>query len=162
MSPLYLCGKPCSTGTQNETVKRLTLFSAFIRRIMIVITAPNLKSRSLISNPAWNLECRSNVISFSSRIDSSIIFAMTIVIHAYRNLIGNLGSSEFGPKQSQVFHRNIMSLCRPTRFIKGLQVISLVDIPEMFPMHKQSHHPKEQQYDYHHLMFGQFSQMTQV
>ena len=31
MSHLYTCGKPCSTGTHNETVKKLTLFSAFDR-----------------------------------------------------------------------------------------------------------------------------------
>ena len=30
MSPLYPWGKPCSTGTHNETVKNLTLFSAII------------------------------------------------------------------------------------------------------------------------------------
>ena len=30
MSPLYPCGKPCSTGTHIETVKKLALFSAII------------------------------------------------------------------------------------------------------------------------------------
>ena len=29
------CGRPCSTGTQNETVKRLTPFSAIINGIMM-------------------------------------------------------------------------------------------------------------------------------
>ena len=41
---------------------------------------------------ASNLESRGNVVS------SSIIFAVTIVIHNICNLIGALGSSEFGPK----------------------------------------------------------------
>ena len=31
MSPLYSCGKPCSTGTHNETVKNLTQLTAFDR-----------------------------------------------------------------------------------------------------------------------------------
>ena len=31
LSPLYLCGKPCVTGTHNETVKKLALFCAFDR-----------------------------------------------------------------------------------------------------------------------------------
>ena len=35
MSPLYPCGKPCSIGTHNEIVKKLTLFFVFIHRIMI-------------------------------------------------------------------------------------------------------------------------------
>ena len=30
--PLYSCGKPCSTGTHNERVKKWTLFFAFINR----------------------------------------------------------------------------------------------------------------------------------
>ena len=29
MSPLHRCGKPCSTGTRNETVKNLALSPAF-------------------------------------------------------------------------------------------------------------------------------------
>ena len=36
---------------------------------------------------------RGNFIS-----ENSIVFAVTIVIHKSRNLIGTLGSSEFGPK----------------------------------------------------------------
>ena len=35
MSPLYPCGKPCSPGTHNEAMKKMTLFSAFDSRIMI-------------------------------------------------------------------------------------------------------------------------------
>ena len=34
MSPLYPCGKPCSRGTHNETVKNLALFSSIINGIM--------------------------------------------------------------------------------------------------------------------------------
>ena len=32
--PLYPCGKPSSTGTRNETVKKLTLFSTIISGII--------------------------------------------------------------------------------------------------------------------------------
>ena len=35
MSSLYPCGKPCSTSTHNETIKKLTLFSSVIDGIMI-------------------------------------------------------------------------------------------------------------------------------
>ena len=35
MSPLYLCGKPCSRGTHNETVKNLALFCSIINGIMM-------------------------------------------------------------------------------------------------------------------------------
>ena len=34
ISPLYPCGKPCSRGTHNETVKNLALFSSIINGIM--------------------------------------------------------------------------------------------------------------------------------
>ena len=44
MSPLYPSGKPCSTGTHNATVKKLTLFSAIINAIM-------MESRIRISIP---------------------------------------------------------------------------------------------------------------
>ena len=63
MIPRYPCGKPCSTGTHDET-------------------------------------------AISSSIESKILsylFAITIVIHKSRNLIGTLGSSEFGPKWGHVF-----------------------------------------------------------
>ena len=33
MRPLYPCGKPCSRGTHNETVKNLALFSSIINGI---------------------------------------------------------------------------------------------------------------------------------
>ena len=35
MSPLYPCGKPCSTGTRIETVKKLAQFSAISNGIMV-------------------------------------------------------------------------------------------------------------------------------
>ena len=42
-------------------------------------------------------------------------FAVTIVMHKSRNLIGTLGGSEFGPKLGQVFQSYVMSLCLPKR-----------------------------------------------
>ena len=57
MSPLYPCGKPCSTGTHNETVKKLALFSAIIIGIV-------MESRAGISIP---LEC----FQFFNRIENS-------------------------------------------------------------------------------------------
>ena len=61
MISLDPCGIPYSTGTPNNTVKKLTLFSAIINRIM-------MESPSRISNPGWqsrsmtsNLEPRLNV-----------------------------------------------------------------------------------------------------
>ena len=44
MSPLYPCVKPFSTGMHNETVKKLTLSTAFVNRI-------TMESRLRISNP---------------------------------------------------------------------------------------------------------------
>ena len=86
MSPLYLCGKPCSTGTHNDTVKQLTLFSAVVNGIMI-------ESRLRISVP-WEWEC----FQFFNRTENSITLVVTIVIHESRNLIGTLRIAEFGPK----------------------------------------------------------------
>ena len=60
MSPLYPCGKPCSRGTHNETVKNLALFSSIINGIM-------MESRLRISVP-W--EC----FQFFNRIENSITF----------------------------------------------------------------------------------------
>ena len=48
MSSLYPCGKPCSTWTHNEKVKKVTLFSAIINGIM-------MESRLRISNPVGML-----------------------------------------------------------------------------------------------------------
>ena len=56
-------------------------------------------SRSLISN--HSLESRPNVI----------IFAVTIVINKSHNLVGALGSLEFGPKIGSLVQRNSISLC---------------------------------------------------
>ena len=33
MNPMYPCGKPCSSRTHNETVKKLALYSAIINEI---------------------------------------------------------------------------------------------------------------------------------
>ena len=58
MSPLYPCGKPCSRGTRNETVKNLALISSIINRIM-------MESQLRITIP-W--EC----FQFFNRIENSI------------------------------------------------------------------------------------------
>ena len=85
MSPLYSSGKPCLTGTHNETVKKLALFSAIIRGIM-------MESRLRVSVP-W--EC----FQFFNQIENSItftnrkfyhIYTEAIVIHKSRNLVGTL------------------------------------------------------------------------
>ena len=84
MSPLYPCGKPCTTGPDNKTVKKLTLFSA----ISIALR--------------WNHGFKSRILwegyQLFIRIENSITFAVTTVIDKSCNLIGTLGSSEFGPK----------------------------------------------------------------
>ena len=84
MNPLYPCGKPCWTGTQYNTVKKLTLFFAFIKEIMM--------NHDFESRIPW--EC----YQFFNQIENSITFAITIVIHKSASLIGTLWSSEFGPK----------------------------------------------------------------
>ena len=60
MSPLYLCGRPCSRGTHHETVNNLALFSSIINGI-------TKESRLRISIP-W--EC----FQFFNRIENSITF----------------------------------------------------------------------------------------
>ena len=50
-------------------------------------------------------------ISWESNRKFCHICAITIVIHESRNLIGIVGIAKFGPKWSQVFQSNIMSLC---------------------------------------------------
>ena len=81
MSLLYPCGKPCSTGTHNETVKKLTLFSKVINGI----TASNLNPVGVFSVPQSNRKFYH-------------ICSVTIVIHKSHNLVGTLGIAEFGPK----------------------------------------------------------------
>ena len=44
MSPLYPFGEPCSTGTHNETVKKLTIFCLY-QGYYVGITASSLESR---------------------------------------------------------------------------------------------------------------------
>ena len=70
MSPLYPCDKPCSTGTRNEAVKNLALFSAPVEVFSIL---------------------QSNRKFYH-------IYTVTIVIHKSRNLIDTQGIAEFGPK----------------------------------------------------------------
>ena len=84
MSSSYSRDKPCSTGTHSETVKKLTLFCAIINVIM-------MESRLLIPNPV-------KMLSVLQSNQNAITFIVAIVIHKSRNLIGTLGSSEFGPK----------------------------------------------------------------
>ena len=83
-SPLYPCDKPSSTGTHNQTAKKLTLSAAFRSRVM-------MESRPLTSHP-------SEYYMLFNRIESPIIFNVTIAIHKSRNLIGTLGNLQFGPK----------------------------------------------------------------
>ena len=82
MSPLYPCGKPSSTGTHNETVKKLTLLFTFIDRTMV-------ESWLRISNPVGML------LVLQSNRNFSIPFTVTAVIHKSCNLIGTLESFEF-------------------------------------------------------------------
>ena len=110
MSPMYHCGKPCSTETHNATKLKTTDPTFCIYQSNYDgLTASNLESRSLISNHSfesgitvpdlesqlriWNL-----VRMLSIFLESHIKFAFTIEIHKSRNLIGTLGSSEFRPK----------------------------------------------------------------
>ena len=62
MSPLYPCGKLCSKGTHNETLKNLALFSSIINGIM-------MESRLRIS---VLLEC----LQFFNRIENSLTFTL--------------------------------------------------------------------------------------
>ena len=63
MSPLYACGKPCSRGSHNETVKNLLLFSSIISGIM-------MESHLRISIP-WELGSFFNS-SMESKIPSHL------------------------------------------------------------------------------------------
>ena len=74
MSPLYPCGKPCATGTHSESVKKLALFSAFSIRMM-------MESRPRISNRGFESRNSSECYQAFNQIESSIIVAVTIVIH---------------------------------------------------------------------------------
>ena len=98
VSPFHPCSKSCSTGTHNETVKNLSLFSSIINRIMMEL-------RLRISIP-W--EC----FKFFNRIEPFYhIYTVALLLHESPNLIGTLGIAEFGPKWSSVFQSNSMSLC---------------------------------------------------
>ena len=84
MSPLNPCGKSCSRGTHNETVKKLALFSSIINGIM-------KESRLRISIP-WGVF---SVLQSNRKFYH--IYTLTIVIHRSRNLIGTGGIAKFGP-----------------------------------------------------------------
>ena len=101
-----------------------------------------MESRPQISNNGPNLESRPNVVTsqFFNRIENSIIFAATIVIHKSRNLIGSLGSSEFWPKwvkvsQSNVIKKSLLTKVPSSRQRaqgnKGLQVTILLVSPPL-------------------------------
>ena len=59
------CCKPCSTGTHNETVKQLALFSAIINGVIVVWNYGGITASSL--NPL-------GVFQFFSRIENSVTF----------------------------------------------------------------------------------------
>ena len=82
MSPLYPCGKLCSRGTHNETVKNLALFSSIISD---GITASNLNPVGVFS-----------ILQSNKKFYN--IYTVAIVIHKSPNLIGTLGIAKFGPK----------------------------------------------------------------
>ena len=82
MSPLYPCGKSFSTGTHDEIMEKVFLFSAIIYGIM-------MESRLRISYLGGIL---------FNRIENSIPFTVTMVIHKSCILIDTVGSSECGPK----------------------------------------------------------------
>ena len=66
MTPLYPCGKPCSRGTHDETVKNLAQFSSIINGIMM---------------ESWlRISIRWECSQFFNLIDNSITFTVTIVI----------------------------------------------------------------------------------
>ena len=71
MSPLYPSGNACSAGFHNETVKKLTLFCAFINQIM-------MESRLRISNP-WECHHFFNRIENFNHLYDFITYAITIV-----------------------------------------------------------------------------------
>ena len=65
MSPFYPCGKPRSTGTHNETVKKLALFSAVINGI--VMESQLRISISCVGVPNNSIKSRSTPTSISIR-----------------------------------------------------------------------------------------------
>ena len=85
MSPLYPCGKPCSRGTHNETVKILALFSSIINGNYDRILASNLSPVGVFS-----------ILQSNQKLYH--IYTVTIVIHKSRNLIGTEEIAQFGPK----------------------------------------------------------------
>ena len=88
--PMYPCGKPCSKGTRNETVKNLALFSSIMNGI-------TMESQLRISI-SWES------FQFFNQIKNSITFyTVTIVIHKSGNLIGTVGIAKFGSNRARFF-----------------------------------------------------------
>ena len=67
MSPMYPCGKPCSTGTHNETVKRMAQSPAFDRSNHDRTTATTL-SRRLIEKTLYKSEEGSSLYLMSAKL----------------------------------------------------------------------------------------------
>ena len=84
-SPLYPCSKPCSKGTNNETVKNLALVSSIIKWNYDGIMALNL-------SPIEGFPILQSNKKFYH------IYTVIIVIHKSRNMIGTVGIVKFGPK----------------------------------------------------------------
>ena len=84
-SPFYPCGKPCSRGTHDETVKNLALSFFNHQWDYDRITDSNLDPVGMFSILQSNLRFYH-------------IYTVTIVIHKFRNLNGTLGTTKFGPK----------------------------------------------------------------
>ena len=99
MNPLYPCGKPCSGGTHNETVKNLALLTSIVNEWNYDgITALNHNPVGVFS------------VLYSNR-KFYHIYTVTIVIHKSRNLVGTVRIAKVGPKKGHVFQSNNMSLC---------------------------------------------------
>ena len=124
MSPLYSCGKPCSRGTHNETVKNSALFSSIISGIM-------KESRLRISIP-W--EC----FLLQTNRKFYHMYTLTIVIHNSSNLIGTGGIAKFGPKYGQVFHYESLLPEAPPSSQRAQCNKRLIDISLMSPRHKKN------------------------
>ena len=93
MSPLYPCGKPCSSGTHIETVKNLE------------------KPGPIFFNYHWSYDgitaSNLNPMGVFSILQSNRKFyqicTVTIVIHKSCNLIGTVGVVRFGLDRARFF-----------------------------------------------------------
>ena len=86
VSSMYSYRRPCSTGTHDETVKKAEPIFC-IHQLIIMESRPRIS----------NLFQMFTVLQ-SNRKFHHIYLTVNIVIHKSRNLIGTLGSSEFGPR----------------------------------------------------------------